>query len=103
MATQQYWMTGTPTTAIQVIATVNTSGPHAWQTTQIEVKNSDPTHSYTFTVTGPSNQQFTWTQPASSDTTQAVTIQMQAPQLNDDGTMGSPSWPAGWSVQGTWD
>ena len=104
MATQVYWMGGDSTSVVQIKVTANTS---TWACNSIELDNSDLTRTYTFTATQIVSPFQVLTQAvnaANNPVTLAVNsaFHFGAPTLNDDGTMGKPSWPVGWVISGKW-
>jgi hypothetical protein len=100
-------MGGDASSVVQIKATANTNNPKIWACQSIELINTDPVRTYTFTATQIVSPFQVLTQAVNAGNnpvTLAVggAFTFGAPTLNDDGTMGKPSWPVGWVISGNW-
>jgi len=93
---------------VQVKATANTgTGPSPWACQSITLVNTDLTRTYTFTATQLASPFKVFKQAVNAANNPVVltiggAFKFGAPSLNDDGSMGKPSWPNGWTIGGNW-
>jgi len=90
------WLRGDASSAVQVIVTCETA---TWTRTSLCVVNRTPRR-VTYTERGPAGAAWSHLAVPHSNTVRSDTLALtlHAPTMSDDGTMGSPVLPAGWTI-----